>query len=590
MKVIFPQTQTKDWVQQNKGDLYPVLYSTRNINLEKRGYIGLSRRMSYIKKDAGMTGMVSSIVSKATAQKYKAVSSNGNMYNINQSLTAVTQDTDAVNLNQNTDQIIFNDNFWYASSTGTNMYYRSAFSEGPYTTLSAGLSAATLHPMAVLQSKALLCVADGNVVRTIDTSNAVAVGVTLPTEYQILWMRYKDNVMYIGTANTYGNNAAVFTWSGASALFQNACEINARASVCGDLYDESIVTLSSRGELLRYNGSGGFTQLAVLPFFENKDYSWAIDSSLYTYQTLSRAMSVVDEYLYIALQNGLIMNDAMTALPEFIAGYYQYHKDFGLVHKFSPSQSVFNTITDYGQMYSDTPMSILRLQEDSVSFPSSPVLDAGSRFLVGATLVNPSLTDSVYLESVTSGESRGDFVTSKIYTGDITNVDQTLFIKFKDVSAVSDRIVVKYRSIDKSNYPIVLPPIGAYAITWTSNTTFTTTNSLFANVVSGEEVTVLSGNGAGSLAHISTITNLAGTYTVTLDEAITSVVNGNQAGIIVDNWTKIDTIDNTNTDGFQETRIGINGKYIQLKIEFRGVSEPAIEEITLLSQLERPAK
>ena len=35
-KTIFPQTQDRNWIQQNKGDLYPVLYSTRNINLDRR--------------------------------------------------------------------------------------------------------------------------------------------------------------------------------------------------------------------------------------------------------------------------------------------------------------------------------------------------------------------------------------------------------------------------------------------------------------------------------------------------------------------------------------------------------------------------
>ena len=73
-KTIFPQTQDRNWIQQNKGDLYPVLYSTRNINLDRRGYIGLSRRMSYLQKDGGLSGVSPAIILNSAKSQYKFIS------------------------------------------------------------------------------------------------------------------------------------------------------------------------------------------------------------------------------------------------------------------------------------------------------------------------------------------------------------------------------------------------------------------------------------------------------------------------------------------------------------------------------------
>lgn len=588
-KTIFPQTQNKNWIQQNEGDLYPVLFSTRNINMEKRGYIGLSRRMSYIKKDGGISGLVHSIVQKQPSTNYKAICSGGTMYNINYPLTTITADANAVNVTVNSYQIIYNDLFWYSGGGTLLVYYRTYGSDGAYSTLNLSLTTSVPHPMAIFTNKNLLCVGDLNTVKTINSSNGVNLtALTLPKEYNVIGLQYLNNKMYINTVNTVGGKAVLFEWDGANATSANGYEVGARVILSSCVYQESIVLITSRGEGLRFGG-GGFTQIFKLPFFQDKDYTWGYDTSLgFNFQSLPLSTVVEDEYLYINLQNSLIKNNALDILPEFANGIYQYHKDFGLVHKFSPSQSTSASITDYGQLYSDTAPSIISLISDT--YPSSPTLANGSRFITGATLINSSLTDNVYLQSITSGEARGDFVTSKIYTGDITDVNQKLFVKFRNLIDSTDKIVVKYRTIERSYLPIKLMPDSTNAVTWTSTTTFTSTNANMAYAQVGDEVSVLTGNGAGCLAHISSIVLATGTYTVTLDEAITGVSNGNRSGVVINNWTKLGVISYTNTDGYQEFPIGVNGKYLQLKIELRGSNEPDIEEMTLLSQGEVKSK
>ena len=602
MKTIFPQTTNKTWVQQNKGDVYPVLFSSRNINMEKRGYIGLSRRMSYIKKDTGLTGISSAIIGTSASARYKFIGGN-KIFNINYGFTTVTEDAEATTagyIGSQSDLIVFNNKFWYTphntlSAVTPVIFWKFAgdTSSAPYNTYSAGLTTFFRKPMAVFANKNMLCVGSNNVVVTIDSLDVVnTTALTIPVDYYITGMTYLNNKMYISTIKLTDSKAFLFEWDGASASSAFGYEVGAKSILTSAVYDQSVVILTSRGELLRFGG-GGFTQLAVLPFFQNKDYQWfynTVDDFASALQALDNCMTVQDEYLYINIQNSLIRNNEITGLPEFVNGIYQYHKDFGLVHKFSPSQSTSSAITDYGQLFTDQNPVIGTLQEDAVSYPNSPTLATGVRFLAYSRTINPDLSYSSYLQSITSGESRGDFVTSKIYTGDITEVNQKLFVKYRNLINSTDKIVVKYRTQNKNNYPIVIQPTNTYAITWTSANTFTTTNTSFSNVVVGEEVTVTTGDGAGSLAHITSITSDTGTYTVTLDENITSVSNGDRAGIYVDNWNKLAVIENSNTDGYQEVPIGINGKWVQLKIEFRGESEPQIEEIILMSQGEMKAK
>ena len=585
MKTIFPQTTSKNWTQQNKGDRYPVLNSTRNINLEKRGYIGLSRRMSYLKKNGGLTTMIPAIRVHTAAQEYKIASAGGNMYDMTYNLQTIAQDADATTLSQYTDIITFGSATYYTQSATGSLYYRAGGS-GAYTTIAASLTtSSTPHPMEIFETKNLLCIGNGNAIVCITAGNTVSATVlTLPSNFTIVWLKYFNNRMYVGTVSQNGADATLFEWDGATAAANFGYKVAGRGIVSGCVYDQSVVVLTSRGELLRFGG-GGFTQLATLPFFQDKDASWSFDPSILDHQAQGNSMDVVDEYLYINIANNLLIkNNEYEVMPEFPAGVYQYHQDFGLVHKLSASQSTSTTITDYGQTYGTTPNAIRRMQDAGSMYPNAPTYTYGTRFLAGATLLDSTLTSNVYLSSMTSGESRGDFTTSKIYTDNLTDTQQLVKIKFKNIEESSDKIIVKYKEIDKQNYPLVFTPSVSRAVTWTANYVFTSTSALMADVEVGEEVAIMSGNGAGSLAHITTISENAGTYTVTLDEAITGVSAGDLSGVFIDNWVKVGTITNTNTYGTEEFTIGTNSKWIQLKIELRGVSEPMIEEILLTNK------
>jgi hypothetical protein len=127
-----------------------------------------------------------------------------------------------------------------------------------------------------------------------------------------------------------------------------------------------------------------------------------------------------------------------------------------------------------------------------------------------------------------------------------------------------------------------------WGITWTSTTTFTTTQTKWADAVVGDEIEVLKGAAGGLLAHITQIVNNSGTYTVTIDETFEQYITGDVSYAIFRNWTKFAVIDSTG-NGYLSQEIGANGKFIQVKVELRGLGVQ-IEEMKVDNKYLLPAK
>ena len=121
-----------------------------------------------------------------------------------------------------------------------------------------------------------------------------------------------------------------------------------------------------------------------------------------------------------------------------------------------------------------------------------------------------------------------------------------------------------------------------FTITWTSTTTFTTTQS---GIVEGDEITILQGKGGGRIAHVTgTPTFSSPNYTVTLDEAITGVSGTAKARL--QKWKKIGIINNINRF-YQEVGIGQPSTLIELKCAMLVTGEATIDEIILENKLNK---
>ena len=163
----------------------------------------------------------------------------------------------------------------------------------------------------------------------------------------------------------------------------------------------------------------------------------------------------------------------------------------------------------------------------------------------------------------------------------------TIAIKWNKLKTEDQKIIVKYKTRD-SDLDEFLPNNNP-SFTLTANDTLTTTQDL-SGVEVGDEIEFVRGAGAGYLAHVTSISEDAGTYTVVFDEEIENWVANDRGLAVFSNWKKIQEItpaDEDNADGVRVIRIGEVAKWGQFKIELRG-QEVSIEDVYVNNQVNKP--
>ena len=248
-------------------------------------------------------------------------------------------------------------------------------------------------------------------------------------------------------------------------------------------------------------------------------------------------------------------------------------------------QLVFFPNYDFGQTYTERTMAL-----GLITIPT-PDSQYGYDLIWGGEVPQRTLTGSDgMLGSISVGvEARGYFITPKITSQNVLDKFNLVTLKFSPMQSELDKIIIKYRTVDDMKETINL---ANWAGTWTSATTFTSTATELADTSIGDEVEILKGAGGGMLAHITDISENAGTYTITIDESFENYTAGDKCKFVTRNWTKWKTIsyaDHNAEKGFISENIGATGKFIQLKIELRGVSV-RVEELSIDNKYHLPSK
>lgn len=187
--------------------------------------------------------------------------------------------------------------------------------------------------------------------------------------------------------------------------------------------------------------------------------------------------------------------------------------------------------------------------------------------------------------------ARGYFITSKGTSNNVVDTQNLVTIKFSKFKSELDKIIIKYRTEDdRLTYANISGHF--WEIFWTSATTFTTTSTFWADAVVGNEVEVLQGAAGGLLAHITAISEAGGTYTVTIDEPYANYTATDMSSAVFRNWKKWKTIeygDSASEMCYLSEQLGSKGKFIQLKVELRGI-QTRIEELLVDNVSRLPAK
>lgn len=240
---------------------------------------------------------------------------------------------------------------------------------------------------------------------------------------------------------------------------------------------------------------------------------------------------------------------------------------------------------DFGQYFIQRSMSL-----DVIERPVNNRL-YGTDLIWGAEVFRRDAEDDyATLGTVSLGvEARGYFITPKAYSTDVTDNQNLISLKFSPFTSELDKIIIKYRTTDDMRDFINL---NDWDITWTSTNTFTTTQADWATAIVGNEVEIITGAGGGLLAHITAISVSTGTYTVTLDEVYSNFLAGDIGKAVFRNWIKWKTIASGSSDALQyfiSEQLGSVGKFLQLKVELRGV-QTRIEKLLIDNVVRQAAK
>lgn len=600
----------RQWTQPNTSVLFGNIYQTRNIDFSLPGFLKLASRTRYVYREdtaASNFDYVLSIVygdfggttsGGPNGEGYYTVTSD-KIFLIDDDLDGAGQLTNSSPPSPSlgsTDAVSWEGGLWVTTSSNL-----ANLTSGTWTTSIMSLTASIPHPLCVAWNN-LLLVGNGSAINSRDsggsnTSNVV----TIPDEYRVQWMRSFNKNVWIGTRNLSNGQAKVYQWDGSSENFNNEYEVDCQWIYSGVSWNGNLYIFTNDGRIMSFNGAG-FTEVARLPVYTKiiAENSYYFVNGFTLGSVFQRGMAIVDGLVHVLVNS----NASAAGLDEdatniFSSGVWVYDPNIGMTHKFSLTNSILASTVDFGQMaFASGGGALAPVFQDPTSTNVIDGAEGGT--LVFGGRVDGGATEYYTFASVTSGENRGFFSTSRIESPEVQESWRYVWLKFEEFENSEDAILLKYRT----KYREGLPFTTDNEVTWTSSTTFTSTETFFANVVAGDEVSVVDGKGAGCIAHIASISNNAGTYTVTLDEAITAVAASDTGRVIVDNFHRLPAYEGANaisTATINNAEVGARfakvaipevtatdyqpapSEWIEVKAELRG-ENIRISEMAVLSE------
>jgi len=571
----------KKYVQSNESPLLGNLQASRNIDFTKQGYANLAQRTKYIVQ-AGSNGTVTSttglnelgfkdvvaMLYNQSSSTYVVVAIDGALFDMNTALTTFVRDAGAnrPTTNDTSDAIMFNNKMYVSWDTAISSRANTTWTASVIT----GLTSGKPHPLAVFENLNYLAVGNENTVKLYDTANSLISTCTLPAQFEVRWMRYLNNNLYIGTRDLSNKQALMFVWSGSGSTADGGGfgAYGANWFLSGCAYRSSIAVVTNLGQVLLFNG-GGFDVLDNFPFYYTP-YEWFYNGTIDSVMC-QRGMVTQGEFLLINVNNSLILQSPWF-LDKQPSGIWQYNPKVGLHHKYSLA-GYESTSTDFGQPLIGRAGAISLLTKQ-INSSTIPAVTVGSGLLWGARhyLTGGSVTSTYSLGSITTGANRGMVRTARLLATGLKDNFTEVVVTTKDLFDSDDKIIFKYRTTDSNTLPLASMVTSAAnePITWTSTITFTTSSTNFANVAVGNEILVLNGKGAGYTAHVSAITYSNPTYTVTLNEAITPVSNGDLGQCMITNFKYLGALTSSDPDRFKKFAVGEVSDFIEVQAELRG--------------------
>lgn len=580
-------SEEKLWIQPNKGDSFGNLYSTWNMDFDTvLGKARLAARpviitdstddtdlgipTAFVRYTEGTdrwwalcgTRLFRTVGTNPASSFTEAVSDDGGSTSPPTTMTAVSSD-----------MVVFNKKLYVSDSTGINQLDATVWDNNWWiTTLGkTALQSGIPHPLYVSKKTNLLLIGDGEFIHTVDKNNNVGYKrLIFGPEYQCVWIRSANDGSWFGLRHKFNGEAIAVFWDEKAENYNRPYGLKSNYTYACAIKGEIPYVVNDAGQLLYFTGFS-FSEAAVFPVYRQTGKRWQ-NSFTISRSVHRNGMAVINGEVHILLTskiNGGILSDVIENFP---SGIWTFNEKQGLRHKYSLSQYK-GTEIDYGAFEPPDAGALALTDPDK------------GLFLAGGTVntnVSSELSAIYYLDITDTPPRRGYFITSVFEASAFEDIFKDILLSFKRFKYANDRIVIKYRSVKNDNLPI----FGSG--TWSSATVFTTSQSL-TNAAVGDEVEIIRGRGAGAAAHIQNLSENAGIWTVTLDEAITNV-SGTMA-FMVRNFKKAAVISTQNIErqGFD---LDVPGTFLQLKIELRSKGtgqtgySPELEKVVINSTLE----
>jgi hypothetical protein len=214
--------------------------------------------------------------------------------------------------------------------------------------------------------------------------------------------------------------------------------------------------------------------------------------------------------------------------------------------------------------------------------------------IYGGRYLDSALTSQISLcSAVPFLESRGYFVTPKIYSDQVKDSQQKIFCKHRPLNT-NDKIIFKVKTRERLGLPVTSATSGSFI--WTSdNEGYTTFDLSEAKTAfdSGDELEIefIAGMGAGQMVKITSIEEEDGTYALILEESVVGAAASLKSHFVIDMWKKVGEVNYTNQtlDGVLTILVSQTGKWSQHKVELRGY-ETTIEELLIINSTHQKAQ
>jgi len=469
------------------------------------------------------------------------------------------------------------------------------------------------HPIARLQR--LVAVGDTvnaagarrAVIHTIDENdNVVNSRLLFPATYSIrLIITTSDRFWFGLVPDRFGDDSAmrgqamIIEWDGFSLTYRKEHFLAGVSPLTGFVVDDVPYFVDNLGFIYQYSG-GGFKEVQRFPIYESNiqfdprsrvagqesgiDYYGSfVDRELVFFNVGAPIRSIVGS------------TDLTGGSRRMRSGVWIFNtKTKNLYHNMGMGEhATAGTDVNYGDSPYNIPGGIMR----AIGTVPDKQIIASANVLTGGTTWRTNSQAGIYQEiyghnrASNAGRNRGYFITPYIPIEEIEAIWSGLWAKFKRlINSTEDRIIVKWRTLDplRDTDGNDDSPIQAQG-TWVSTTTFTC--AVPTGVAVGDEVEILSGDNAGCLFNITTLSATpdgSTSITVTIGEAApTSSTDTFLCRF--DNFRSETSISSTSRGSqfVPFTRSATansgtnNGEFIQLKIELRGFAIEIDEIIPL---------